>query len=224
MTLIDRPVGRASTQAEDGQRFVFPAADWAFYEQVGRQLAEQRVFVTYYKGRLEAARVSYLHERIVALLAQLVWVLAEETNREMVGAGMTTLQRADLEEGIEPDSSFYIAHVERMRSRKEIDLANDPPPDLAIEVEVTHRLAERKSIYRDIGVGEVWVHGKNGLTILLRKDEQYEAADRSPTFPQLSAAEMSALVTAGLNEGGVSWIKSVRRRVQEAVSGGQTNE
>jgi hypothetical protein len=73
-------------------------------------------------------------------------------------------------------------------------------------------------------VGEVWVHGKNGLTILLRKGDQYEAADRSPTFPELSAAEISALVTAGLNQGGVSWIKSVRRRVQEAVSGGKANE
>ena len=78
MAVIDQPLVRFSGEADSPQRFVFHDVDWAFYESVGEKLAERRVFVTYYKGKLEVVTVSLLHERIVALLVIMIRILAEE--------------------------------------------------------------------------------------------------------------------------------------------------
>jgi Uma2 family endonuclease len=202
------------------QRFQFTDVDWAFYETISRQLDDRHVFATYHKGRLELVTVSPLHEVIVALLAAMVRALAEETGTPLGSAGSATLRRPDLNEAVEPDSSFYIANAGRMRGKQTIDLQTDPPPDLAIEVEVTQRLGERKSIYRDLGVPEVWQYGATGLTILVNGSQGYVQVDRSPTFPHLSPQELSGFVTSGIADDETAWIIRFRRRVREAVAGG----
>lgn len=218
MTTIDPPIQPPQAETEDSQRFLFRNVNWAFYQDVGERLAERRAFVTYYKGRLEVVTVSLLHERIVGLLTQIVRILAEETDTPLSGAGMATLQRVDLDEGAEPDSSFYTTHEGRMRGKEQIDLTIDPPPDLAIEVEVTRRLGQRKNIYQDLGVPEVWVYGAGGLMILTREREGYVPADRSPTFPLLSPQELSGFVSNGLVQDQSAWAKMFRHRVREATA------
>ena len=152
MTVIDQPLLANESATEAPQRFIFDDVDWAFYENVGDKLADRHVFATYFKGRLEIVTVSFLHERMTALLVIMIRVMAEEMSLALLSAGMTTLKRVDLDEGVEPDSSFYTKHAERMRGKKVLDLAVDPPPDLAVEIEVTRRLGSRQSIYQDMGV------------------------------------------------------------------------
>lgn len=222
MTIAEPPIRLAGISVPDPQRFVFNDADWDFYETVGRNLGERRVFATYYKGRLEVVTVSLLHERITALLAIMVRVMAEESSTPLGSAGMTTLKRMDLDEGVEPDSSFYTVHEAQMRGKKELDLAIDPPPDLAIEVEVTHRLGTRKSIYRDLGVPEVWVYSaSNNLTVLIRKENAYVELDRSPTFPNISPQEMTRFVVAGLRQDETAFTKAFRKHVQQVLGSSQ---
>jgi Uma2 family endonuclease len=218
MTVIDQPPVRFGAEADGPQRFVFPDVDWAFYESVGEKLAERRVFITYYKGKLEVVTVSLLHEIISALLVIVVRVMAEEMSIPLKGAGMTTLKRVDLDDGVEPDSSFYIAHALQMRGKTKLDLTIDPPPDLAIEVEVTQRLGERKSIYRELGVPEVWVYGTSGLTILLKQNGAYVEVDHSPTFPLLSPKEITGFVTAGIPQDETEFTKQFRRRIREVTA------
>ena len=218
MTVADRPSTSPEPEMHGGQRFVFEQADWLLYEHIGRTLQDQHVFVTYYKGRLEVVTVSYLHERIIALIVMLIRVLAEETETPLASAGMTTLRRKDLAEAIEPDASFYTVNESRMRGKKEIDLSVDPPPDLAVEVEATSRLGARKSIYRDLGVAEVWQYGAGGLTILSKRGDHYEAAERSPTFPQISPQEIFQIVTSGLDKDETKLAKSFRQRVRDLVT------
>ena len=136
---------------------MFNDVDWAFYKQVNDRVQSRRTFVTYYKGRLEVVTTSLLHESISKLLSIMVWVLAEELDVGMMSSGRTTLRREDLDSGTEPDDSFYIINEPIMRGRKEINLPADPPPDLAIEVEVTRRLGERRSVYQDLNVPEIWI-------------------------------------------------------------------
>ena len=225
MTVIAPPTPHAGREpipgAEDGvQRFVFEGTDWAFYRSVRSQLADRRVFVTYHKGRLELVTISMLHERVTGLLSAMVRALAEETDTPLIGSGSVTLQREDLDVAAEADSSFYVANVHRVRGKKVLDLSVDPPPDLGIEVEITRRLGERKSIYRDLGVPELWVHGSGALAILVRRGADYEPVDRSPTFPQLSPQEIYDVVAAGLTADETAWIKSFRKRVREATRPG----
>src|SRR5687768_2654786 len=195
-TFLDLPI---EPPAAEPQRFVFENADWALYDRIRETLRDQRVFVTYYKGRLEVVTVSLLHEKIAGLLVIAIRVIAEETDLPIGGAGMATMRRADLDEGVEADASFYVAHEARMRGKKSLDLSVDPPPDLAIEVEVTRRLGSRKSIYRDLGVPEIWRFGADGLTFLVKQGEEYRSVPRSPTFPQFSPEELSGFITAGIS-------------------------
>lgn len=210
--------GDAVPGADVAQRFVFADVDWAFYEEVRDRRADRRVFVTYFKGRLEVVTVSFLHELVTGLLALMIRVLAEEADRPLKGAGMTTLRRKDLDLGVEADSSFYSENEPRMRNKTALDLSVDPPPDLAIEVEITNRLGVRKSIYRELGVPELWVYSSGGLAVMLRRDGGYVGVDRSPTFPQLSPQELFGYVAAGLVEDETQWVKRFRQRVREAIA------
>ena len=204
-----------ATGAELAQRFVFDKADWALYEHVSQTLQNRHVFITFYKGRLEIVTVSLLHERIAGLISTLIRVLAEETDTPLCGAGAVTLRREEMEVGVQADTSFYIVNEERMRGKKDLDLAVDPPPDLAVEVEVTHRLGERKTIYQELGVPEVWRYFEGRLMVLVKKGEMYEPADRSPTFPHISAEEFAGFVAAGLTQNETVLTKAFRRRVRE---------
>jgi Uma2 family endonuclease len=217
MTILE-PINRSSAPEEfDPQRFIFRHTDWVFYKNVSENLANRAAFVTYYKGKLEVVTTSLLHEAITGLFVIMIRVLAEEANVSIKGAGAATLERVDLDEGTAPDASFYIAHELQMRGKQTIDLALDPPPDLAIEVEVTRRLGERKSIYRDLNVPEVWVYTASGLTVLIHQKGQYISVDRSPIFPMLTAQELSGFITAGLNQDETLFAKSFRAKVKEAI-------
>lgn len=220
MTLAEAVAPGVAADAEGPERFVFSRVDWAFYEEVCRRVEGRRVFVTFYKGTLEVATTSLLHELLSNLLAIVVGVLAEETDVDIIGAGRSTLRRPDLDEGTEPDASYYVANQARMVGREEINLPGDPPPDLAIEVEVTRRLGDRRSIYQDMGVPEIWVYGvADGLRVLVRRpDGSYGWADASPTFPLLPLADLSATIRAGQTQSQTAFTKAFRRRVRAALS------
>ena len=209
----------AGADPDGPERFVFADANWAFYEEVCRQVAGRRAFVTFYKGRLEVVTTSLLHEVLSNLLSIAVGVLAEELDVKVVGAGRSTLRRPDLIEGAEPDASFYIANQARMAGREAIRLPDDPPPDLAIEVEVTRRLGVRRTIYQDLGVPEIWVWGVDqGLQVLLRQpDGTYAWAAASPTFGLLSLAELTAAVRAGQPMDQTTFTRAFRRQVRAAI-------
>jgi Uma2 family endonuclease len=219
MTTVAEPSLGKEIEADDGpQRFVFSGVDWAFYEEISRRLAERRAFVTFYKGKLEVVTTSLIHERTSSVLVVMIGVLAEEADVKLIGSGRATLKRKDLLEGTEPDASFYTTHAELMRNRKKICLPKDPPPDLAIEVEVTRRLGARQSIYQDVGVPEIWVYGIDGLQVMVRRNPEYVRVDASPTFPLLSPAELTGFVQAGVDQEQTAFTRAFRRRVLDALN------
>ena len=55
--------------------------------------------------------------------------------------------------------SASIQHERQVRGRVDIDLRRDPPPDLAIEVDVRRQPLDRSSVYAAIGVPEIWQFG-----------------------------------------------------------------
>jgi Uma2 family endonuclease len=148
----------------------------------------------------------------------MIRIMAEETSLPLGSAGMTTLKRMDLDEGVEPDRSFYTKHERQMRGKSELDLTVDPPPDLAIEVEITRRLGSRKSIYQEMGVPEIWVCSLGGLSVSTKGKDGYVSADRSPTFPILTTDEMHTIVKSGLNEDETAFAKAFRERIRQAIA------
>ena len=96
----------------------------------------------YDKGLLEIMSPSIEHEWFHRILGKIVEVITEELNIPRLSAGSTTLKLQLKERGLEPDECYYLANEAKMRGKRELDLAVDPPPDLAIEVDISSQLVQ----------------------------------------------------------------------------------
>ena len=65
--------------------------------------------------------------------------------------------------GVEPDQRFYLQNEAGIRGKKRLDLSIDPPPDLALEIDLTSRTHPR--IYQALGVLELWQFEQGKLQI-----------------------------------------------------------
>lgn len=170
---------------EDQQHVVLDGVSWEQYEQLLRDLANRRIRVTYDEGKLEMMAPLLDHERWKKYYARLVEVMCEELDLDIETAGSTTFKRKDLAKGIEPDECYYIQHADAIRGKSELDLATDPPPDLAIEVDITRKSVPKQSIYAALGVPELWRSEASRLTVLLLRRGKYHPAAASGVFPFL---------------------------------------
>lgn len=199
-----------AVETPEEQSFMFDGVSWEFYELLLREVGDRHIFVTYDQGRLEIMSPSFRHERYAELLGALVRILATELNVPIIGGGSTTFRRRKSEAGLEPDRCFYIQHATAIRGKTELDLAVDPPPDLAIEVEISRRLANRIEVYRRLRMSEIWCDDGTRLQILCLAENGYEPTDRSRAFPQFSAPQLHGLVMLGADIDETEWALKVR--------------
>jgi Uma2 family endonuclease len=87
--------------------------------------------------------------------------------------------------GLEPDQCYYIQHEALVREIEQIDLAQFPPPDLTVEVDITSSSLDRFSIYTELGIPEIWRYDGRSLTIYALQAGKYESCDRSIALPLL---------------------------------------
>ena len=98
-------------------------------------------------------------------LGRIIDILAEELEIPYDAGGSTTHKREDLAKGLEPDQCYYIRNEPLIRGRMELDLTHDPPPDLAIEIDISRSSVTRLGIYAALGVPEVWRYDGEALQV-----------------------------------------------------------
>jgi Uma2 family endonuclease len=184
--LISQP--RLSTRPS----IVLEDVDWRTYSSLLRVFEERPGWrLTYDQGALEIMSPRLEHDDDAYFLGRLVCAMTEELRLPLHSAGSTTMRRQLRKRGLEADESFWIANAHQMAGKRELDLNRDPPPDLAIEVEVTHSALDRLAIYATIGVPEVWWLRRNKLTFYVLGDEEsYAKVERSRTFPVVTPADL----------------------------------
>lgn len=172
------------------QHVVLEGITWQTYQAILNDLGEHRTSrLAYDQGFLEIIMPSELHEFISRILEAIVRALTEELNMRLRGYGSTTLDREDLTRGVEPDSCFYIQNVDRVLGRRKLDLNTDPPPDLAIEVDITSSSRRRFGLYLQLQIPEVWCYTEQcGIRIYQLQGDEYVEREFSPTFPMVSGA------------------------------------
>src|SRR5438094_1525262 len=116
---------------------------------------------------MEVMTPSFWHENRKKLLGRLVDILTEEMDIDVVSSGSMTCQREDLQRALEADESYWIEHAAQMRGREEVDLEVDPPPDLAVEIEISRSTMNRMAIYAALRVPEVWRWDAETLSVHL---------------------------------------------------------
>ncbi len=183
-------------QRPDGRGpVVLPGVRWQTYEALLNDLGNRRFRLTYDRGNLEIMAPQFRHESYAGALGVLVKALAAAAKVRVKSAWSTTFRREDLEQGLEPDRCFYIHNLSAVLGRLEIDLSRDPPPDLAIEIDIMSSCLDRLAIYAALGVPEVWRFDGQQFEVLRRRDaEGYGPVQASPTFPTLPIAEVAGLL------------------------------
>jgi Uma2 family endonuclease len=172
-------------------RVVIGGVSWQAYAGIRELLRDNPVRLTYCEGMLEVTTISREHEQIKTLLAALLITLALEIGMDMDFGGSLTLQRQQQQRGLEPDECFWIQHEAQMRQRDEYDPDVDPPPDLAIEVEISRGLLNRREIYARLGVPELWRYDGEVLQYLELRSGGYVAVSASRSFPFLPASDLA---------------------------------
>ncbi len=174
---------------------VLHAVSWDTYRALREMPENQNVRMTYDRGELEIMSPSRAHEAIAELLGMLIEIWSLEFDVGIAACGMITISRADLDRGFEPDKCYYVQHEPQMRDEEEIDFSVDPPPDLAIEVEIRHKLSNKMKIYAAFGVPELWhCRGRKLRVYELAADGRYVPRDTSICFPNLPIEKIEETV------------------------------
>ena len=211
----------ATIQRAVEQRLVLNAITWKEYTRMGRVFGDQPVRLTYDRGTLEIMTLSPEHERLKHLLRRLFECVAEETGIAIAGFGSMTCRRRRRKRGLEPDECYWIGNEPRVRGSDHIDLRRDPPPDLAIEVDISRSSLDRLSIYAALGVREVWRLQEQALTFyLLGADGNYTTSVTSPIFPGLSASDLLGFLNLRGQVDEISIVRQCRAWVRQNLTGG----
>ena len=179
----------AERSAKESDRVVLQNVPWEYYARLRDDDANRHLRMSYYKGTLELMSPRYRHEKSAARLGQFVMKLAEVLDIPCTESRSTTFRRKDEGAGKEADTSFYLAHEPLIRDKDEIDLATDPPPDLAIEVDNLTNSRNKLSIYAALNVPEVWRYDASAGILWfgrLQNDGTYRSLDRSECLPMLT--------------------------------------
>lgn len=185
MTLAADP-----SRSADWQHLVLHDVTWQYYEHTLEQIGDGRARVTFLDGSIEIMSPLPEHEWLARAVAQLIRAVTLVRRIPMYALGSTTFRQDKKRAGLEPDECFYLQNESRVRGMKRFDPAVHPAPDLAIEVDITHRSLPRLPIYARLGVPEIWRLEENRLTVLrLGHDGQYSPVDHSPNFPFLPLDE-----------------------------------
>ncbi|WP_071189023.1 Uma2 family endonuclease [Trichormus sp. NMC-1] len=164
------------------QRVVFHNISWSAYEQILAALGESRSSrLIYDQGTLEITMPLEEHEVATRLIELLIRILVVEIGLKIKTMGSTTLNRSDLERSAEPDNCYYIQNQSKVAGRK-VDLNEDPPPDLIVEVDITHTDINKLDLYASMGVPEFWRYNGQILKIYQLQNHQYIEVENSPTF------------------------------------------
>ncbi len=169
-------------QVPIGQTLILNEVTWPEFERILEELGENRSSrIAYRNGRLEIMAPLPEHESGKELVGDFVKALLDELGIDFLTLGSTTFKKSSMLQGIEPDQCFYIEHEAAVRGKNRLDLAIDPPPDLAIEIDITART--HPEIYADLGVMELWRFTRGTLLIYLLNDGEYQLVSESPHFP-----------------------------------------
>jgi hypothetical protein len=160
------------------------------------------------------------HERGADFLGQLVVVLTEEMGLPCLGGGSTTLKRRRYHRGLEPDRCYWIANELAIRGKGRLDLGVDPPPDLAIEVDLTSSSLDRLGIYAALGVPEVWRLESGILMFHLLAAGKYSPGSHSRSFPLIAPADLMSFVALRPSQGDTSARQQFRAWLRQRLQSG----
>lgn len=200
------------------QRTVLQNISWQTFEALLKETGGDRGSrFAYDCGTLEIMTPLYEHEGYKSNFGNFIVALAEELGIELKSAGSTTLKRRLTNRGIEPDNCYYIQNELAVRGKLKLDLETDPPPDLAIEIDITSSSVNKLGIYSALGITELWRYDGRNLRFYQLVEKQYVEYEFSKAFPLVSVNEIKKFIEQSKTIGEIALLKSFRAWVRNKI-------
>lgn len=137
------------------------------------------------------------HGNKIDVISDLIKALLRHQGKDWQSFHPITL-RYGPEPGFEPDACFYIKNYQAILGKRKLDMSIDPPPDLAIEIEVTS--FTRIEDYISLAIPEVWIYKAKKLQIYHFSKNSYIETDTSLIFPDFAIKEIVARYVIALGK------------------------
>ena len=195
-----------------GSHIAIHNLSWQDFERLLEDLGEGRsTRVAYYRGTLEIMSPLAIHERPHRIIADIVKAILDSQGRDWEDFGSTTFKRP-LIAGVEPDTCFYIQNASGVRGCTDMDLEIYPPPDLAIESDVTSKTT--LDAYHSLRVPEVWIYRDRQLKIYILQDGDYIESPTSLAFGALPIPDLiPQLVQKAITDGTSRMLRELKAQL-----------
>jgi Uma2 family endonuclease len=203
---LPKPVGE--------QRVTLYGLSWQAYLQLLEALPRSRgARINYDAGLLEITVPLEDHEFSGRLIECFIRTLVEMMGLRIKTMGSTTMQYPHLQKGAEPDNAYYIQNQALVKGRN-VDFSQDPPPDLVVEIDITHTDIAKTEFYAHIGVPEFWRFNGRVWRIYQLRSEGYVEVEMSPTFSSVPKDRLYCFL-AQAKEDEIEAIQALRTWWQE---------
>jgi Uma2 family endonuclease len=204
----------ARPKTEDAQHLLLYGIDWDTYEKFLDAVGNRPTRLTYDGWNLEFTVPRWDHESVSRCIDRLVIALGIVLGFVIRGGQTVTLKRADVKRALEADQTYYIQNEPVVRGIKDLDLNILPPPDLTLEVDISHYALDRMEIYAALRVPEIWRYDGEEMFIHHLRNGAYEVASSSLAFAVVTPAHLNKFINdiislsdTELHDAAVKWVK-----------------
>jgi Uma2 family endonuclease len=163
---------------------------WLEYEKLLESRQDKAAIKIYFDAETQEIRIMAPlpgHGKKSDTLSDLVKVLLRYQGKDWDSFDPITLKRFE-QAGVEPDACFYIQNRQAILGKERIDLEIDPPPDLALEIDLSS--ITKPEDYQAIAVPELWIYRRKALYIYVFDGQQYQESSNSPTFSGIPVKQL----------------------------------
>ncbi len=198
-----------------GQQLLLQNISWEDFEEILEDLGENRSSrISYSNGVLEIMVPLPEHEKYKEIIGDIVKILLDELEIDFESLGSTTFKNKQMTQAVEPDACFYLKNYQAVIGKDRLDLSIDPPPDLAIEIDITNRT--QLDNYLLLKVPELWRYTRKGFQLNLLEGNRYIESQTSPNFPDIPIIELiDGYVKQAQTEGRSKAIRAFKKWLQE---------
>lgn len=205
------------SQLPAATEITFHNVSWEEYEELLEEVGEASgLRISYDEGTLNVMTLSAKHEYYERFLEKMLGCVIVRLGINIRSFGSATMRKEKKRKGNEPDLCFYV-QTGVIGNRIELDFEIDPPPDVAVEIDIHHDSRKKFSIYAGLEVPELWRFNGDALTIYLLAEESYEEVEASRALPMLTAEVLTGFLAQLRDEGDFNtliafdeWLQSQR--------------
>ena len=226
MTIATPPFSSSRPGPLGREHIVLEGISWGTYRSLRTECDRLHLKMTFDRGTLEIMPPLPDHAVITRFIDQVIGITCDLLRIPLVGYRDTTWQREALSRGLEADDCYYIRHAALADQRgTDIDLDRDPPPDLAVETDITRSSVDKESVYAKLGVPELWRwdHGRLHVRVL-GAEGRYADVERSVALPMLPPNVVEQFVLQRLRDGEWRAKEAFRAWATEHLRGGEPGE